>query len=145
MKTLKTILTAVVALVSMPGAVLAQTATPLTTRDVVGEWTLTVTPSDRQDVSIRIESADGGPTVLPLSIMASRGDAPRCRLRGDPADCRIRDGKLIVTMPGGSGGARMTFTLADRTPGGFSGSAHVRVRLLPMIGGQIGSVDMIRR
>ena len=41
----------------------------------------------------------------------------------------------------GQDGFRMTFTLTDRTRGGFSGAASMRVRLLP-IGGPIGAVTM---
>jgi hypothetical protein len=63
-------------------------------------------------------------------------------LKDDPANCRIRDGRLIVASAGG--GVRMTYTLTDRSGGGFRGDVNLRVRLLP-IGGYIGSVVMARR
>jgi hypothetical protein len=126
------------------GAAFAQSATPITNREVVGEWTLAITPAERRGFSVSVESRDGGQPDLPLTITAQTGGPLTCVLRGDPAECRIEDGELVVVMPTRSGGARMTFTLADRTREGFSGAASVRIRLLPL-GGHVGSVSMVRR
>lgn len=145
MAKLQTILAAFLVSSAIGGAVFAQSATPITNRDVVGEWTLAVTPAERRGFSITFESADGGPFELPLTITAGTGGPLTCALRSDPAECRIEDGELVVVMPTRSGGARMTFTLTDRTRAGFSGAARVRVRLLPMFGGNVGSVNMARR
>lgn len=125
------------------GAAFAQGAAPITNRDVVGEWTLTITPAERQDLSITFKSRDGSQQlVFPLTIATQANGRLTCVLSGDPAECRIRDGKLVVASA--ENGVRMTYTLADRTRAGFSGAASLRVRLLP-IGGHIGAVIMARR
>ncbi len=117
-------------------------AGPLSTRDVVGDWTLTMTPAERSDLQINVQSGDGGPAVLPVTVTARPDGRLSCLVRGDRADCRLRDGRLVIVS--GRGGARMTFTVADRTPQGLAGEASLRVRLLP-IGGRIGDVTMVRR
>ncbi|WP_374274726.1 hypothetical protein [Brevundimonas sp.] len=129
---------------AMGGAALAQGAAPLTAADVVGEWTLAITPTERRGMSITVEAAEGGRPDLPLEITAASGDRIACVLRARPAECRVRNGELVVVMPTSSGSARMTFTLTERLAQGFRGSANVRVRLLPF-GGHIGAVTMTRR
>lgn len=140
----RTILAVFLAASAMAGAAFAQDATPLTNRDVVGDWTLAITPAEGQGLDISIESADGGQPNFPLRITAQAGGALACVVRDRPAECRIEDGKLVVISTSRSGGARMTFTLADRTRAGFSGAARMRIRMLPF-GGHIGSVTMVRR
>ena len=126
---------------AMGGAALAQA--PIASREVVGEWRLAITPADREDVSITFKARDGGQKLdFPLTVMAQPNGRLACVLDGDPAECRIRDGKLLVVMA--EDGFRMIFTLTDRTRDGFRGAASMRVRLLP-IGGQIGAVTMARR
>lgn len=140
---MQAVLTALLASYAMGGAAFAQSATPITSRDVVGDWQLLITPAERQELSITFESRDGGQQLdFPLTIAAQPNGRLACVVRGDPAECRIRDGRLIVVSAGG--GVRMTFTLSDRTRGGFSGVASMRLRMLP-IGGHIGSVNMARR
>lgn len=138
------ILAAFLASCAIGGAAFAQGATPIANRDVVGDWTLAITPAERRDLSITVESKDGGEADFPLTITDRAGGRLACVVRDRPAECRIDNGKLVVVMATRSGGARMTFTLADRTRGGFSGTASMRVRFLP-VGGHIGSVDMARR
>lgn len=133
-----------VALITASGTALAQTAAPLTPTEVVGDWTLVVTPVEREDIAINFETPDGGPLVLPLTVRAGARDRLTCALDGDPAPCRLTRGRFEATMPNSSGAARMTFTLDRRAGTGFAGTAAVRVRLLP-IGGQIGTVAMTRR
>ena len=125
------------------GAALAQGAMSIANRDVVGDWTLRITPAERQDLKITFQSRDGGPFTLPLTITTQANGRLACVVGGDPAECRIRDGRLVVVSSSGSG-VRMTFTLADRTREGFSGAASLRIRLLP-IGGSVGAVTMARR
>lgn len=128
--------------VAIGAAALAQNA-PITHRDVVGEWTLAMTPAERSDLTITFKAKDGEQQLdFPLTITAQANARLACVVRGDPAECRIRDGRLVVVT--GGNGVRMTFTMTDRTRGGFSGEASIRLRLLP-IGGQIGSVIMARR
>lgn len=127
----------------MGGAALAQGAAPITSREVVGEWRLAITPAEREDVSITFKARDGGQRLdFPLTVAAQANGRLACVLDGEPAECRIRDGKLVVVMA--QDGFRMIFTLTDRTRVGFSGAASMRVRLLP-ISGPIGAVTMARR
>ncbi|WP_312780527.1 hypothetical protein [Brevundimonas sp.] len=124
-------------------AAFAQGAAPITDRDVVGAWTLAITPADRQDVSITFKAKDGRQQLdFPLTVTALASGRLSCVVDGDPAECRVRDGRLIVVVA--ENGVRMTFTLAERTRTGFRGDASLRVRLLP-IGGPIGVVNMARR
>ena len=122
------------------GAAFAQAA-PITGREVIGDWLLAITPAERQGLRITVESQDGGELDFPLTVRARADGGLACVARARPAECRIEDGDLVVILGSGSGGARMTFTLADRTREGFSGTARLRLRLLP-IGGHIGSVAM---
>ena len=124
------------------GTALAQAAPPITSGEVAGDWMLKITPAERQDLSISFESKSGNQLDFPLTVTPQPRGRLSCVLDGDPADCRIRDGKLVVVMA--SGGVRMTFTLTGRSRGGFQGDASLRVRLLP-IGGHIGAVTMARR
>lgn len=143
MMKLSTILTAFMASCAICSAALAQSSTPITNGEVVGEWAPVITPAQRQDLRITFESKDGSQQLdFPLTITTQANGRLTCIVSGDPAECRIRDGRLVVISAGG--GVRMTFTLVNRTRGGFSGTAGMRIRLLP-IGGDIGSVNMTRR
>ena len=143
MAKLQTILIAGLASSAMGGSAFAQSAQSITSAEVLGNWRLLITPAEREDVSITFESRDGSRQLdFPLSVTAGRNDRLSCLVDDEPAECRIRNGDLIVNLAGG--GVRMTFTLNDRTRQGFSGTAGLRVRLLP-IGGHIGSVAMTRR
>lgn len=124
------------------GAAIAQTAAPIASRDVIGDWSLRMTPAADDGRNITFKSRDGGQLIQPLSITTRSGDRLNCTVDAQPAQCRIRDGKLVVAT--GANGMRMTFTLTDRTRQGFAGAVDLRVRLLP-IGGPIGTVDMVRR
>lgn len=126
----------------LAGAAIAQTAAPIVTRDVIGDWSLRMTPIEGQGRSVTFKSRDGGPLVQPLTITAQSGDRLTCTVDAQPAQCRVRDGKLLVAT--GANGMRMTFTLTDRTRQGFAGKVDLRVRFLPL-GGPIGTVEMVRR
>lgn len=143
MTKLHTILVAILAAGAVNNAAFAQAAAPITNRDVVGSWTLAITPAERQDLSITFKSKDGRQQLdFPLTVTAQTNGRLSCVVDGDPAECRVRDGKLVVVVA--ENGVRMTFTLTDRTQAGFRGAASLRVRLLP-IGGPIGVVNMARR
>lgn len=144
MTKLQTTLATLLASFAMCGVVVAQSARPITNSDVLGEWTLTITPADRPGFRITIEAPDGGPTNLPLTITGQAAGRLTCVVNDLPVRCRIEGGKLVISAPPSSDGARMTFTLADRTRAGFSGAARLSIRFLP-IGGHIGSVNMARR
>ncbi len=124
------------------GAAIAQTAPAITSRDVIGEWSLRMTPPEGDGRTITFKSKNGGQLVQPLSITARSGDRLNCTVDAEPAQCRIRNGRLVIAT--GANGMRMTFTLTDRTRQGFAGAVDLKVRLLP-IGGPIGTVDMVRR
>ena len=143
MAKLQTISAVVLAAWAIGGSALAQGAAPITNRDVVGAWNLAITPAERQDVSITFKAKDGSQQLdFPLTVTAQANGRLLCVVDGDPAECRVRDGKLVVVVA--DNGVRMTFTLTDRTRTGFRGAASLRVRLLP-IGGPIGVVNMARR
>ncbi|WP_374512829.1 hypothetical protein [Brevundimonas sp.] len=141
MPELRTFAGAMLAAAAIGGMAHAQAGTPIDSREVVGAWVLMITPAEREGLEINVDIDDDD---LPLTITAQTRGRIACVLRGAPAPCRIDRGKLVIAMPTGSGAARMTFTLTDRTPEGFSGAARVSVRLLP-IGGHIGAVAMTRR
>ena len=114
---------------------------PLTNRDVIGDWTLVITPAERQGVEINVEmDADD----LPLTVAGQPTGRLTCTLHGEPAECSLRNGEFVAVLPTRSGGARLIFTIASRTRAGLGGSARVSVRFLP-IGGHIGAVAMTRR
>ncbi len=113
---------------------------PLTDRDVIGDWNLVITPAERQGSRITVDLDDDD---LPLTVRSQAGGRLTCTIDGDPADCRLRNGQLVVTTALGSG-SRMIFEIAQRTRAGFAGAARLSIRLLP-VGGHIGSVAMTRR
>ena len=139
MLNLSIIATAALALMVDPPA--SGQSAPLTNGDVIGSWTLVITPAERQGIEINVEMDDGD---LPLTVAGQPTGRLTCTLRGAPADCRIRDGEFVVVMPTRSGGARLIFTITDQTRAGLGGAARVSVRFLP-IGGHIGAVAMTRR
>lgn len=121
----------------------AQAPTPITNGEVLGNWLLTITPVAREDLNITFESRSGGQRLeFPLTVTARPNGRLSCISEGEPIDCRIRNGDLVVSF--GGGGVRMLFNLTERARTGFAGIASMRVRLLP-IGGQIGTVAMTRR
>lgn len=137
----KRLIAATGAAFALGGTALAQTTGPLTPRDVVGDWTLIISPAERQGTTIKVEMEDDD---LALTVRNQPNGHLTCTLRGDPAHCRLRDGRLSITMPTRSGAARMIFDIAERTRNGFAGAVRLSVRFLP-VGGHIGSVTMTRR
>lgn len=123
----------------------AQTSRPLAAGDVAGDWSLAITPVSRNGIDISVESRDGGPSDWPLTIASVGGNRLSCVIRDRPGECRIENGALVLVSPSRSGGASMTFNLAERTTDGLRGTARMRVRLMPFVGGQIGTVMMTRR
>ena len=79
-------------------------ATPIAGAEVIGDWTLTITAAERRGMSVSVEGADGGRPDLPLNIRSRAAGGIACVLRGEPADCRIDDGELVIVMPTRSGG-----------------------------------------
>ena len=138
MRTVTAIVTTVLLWPSLAGAAPAQSTASLANQDVIGDWNLVITPSDRRDVTITVEMDEDD---FPLTVRREPTGRLSCTLRGGPADCRMRNGQLVVITPGS---ARMIFEIAERTRNGFAGAVRLSVRFLP-IGGHIGSVAMTRR
>ena len=132
---------AALSIFALTTAAVAQEAGPITNREVVGEWTLTVTPADQ---SVSFESADGTSPDFPLKITRRRAGPPTCVVRDRPAECRIDEEGLIIESASRTGEARLIFTLTARTATGFSGMARIRVGSLPD-GMHVGAVTMVRR
>jgi len=127
------------------GEAAGQTSRPLAASDVVGDWSLVITPVNRNGVDISVESRDGAPSDWPLTIASEGGNRLSCVIRARPGECRIENGGLVVVSSSRAGGATMTFNLSERTTDGLGGTARMRVRLMPFVGGQIGAVRMTRR
>lgn len=143
MAKLTTILTGFIVGLAMCGAAFAQNATPITDREVVGDWRLLITPAEGQGRSVTFKARDGSQRLdFPLAITPQSNGRLNCIVDGAPAECRIRNGEFRIASP--SDGFTMIYTLKNRTRGGFTGVADLRVRRLP-IGGPIGSVNMVRR
>ncbi|WP_336966617.1 hypothetical protein [Brevundimonas aurantiaca] len=137
------VLSSVLASLALGDAAIAQASGPIGAADVVGEWSLSVTPAPDSESRITFKGKDGSERLnFPLRITAQPRGRLACVLDGESADCRIRNGDLIVVYSGG--GVRLIYTLTDRARDGFRGSAAMRVRLLP-VGGRIGDVRMVRR
>ncbi len=127
------------------GPAAAQSRGALAASDVIGDWSLVITPEDRNGVEISIESRDGEPMDWPLTIESEGGNRLSCVVRARPGQCRIADGGLTVVSSSASGGATITFDLAERTSSGLRGTARMRVRFMPFVGGQIGVATMTPR
>ena len=137
------VLSSVLASLALGDAAIAQASGPIGAADVVGEWSLSVTPAPDSESRITFKGKDGSERLnFPLRITAQPRGRLACVLHGESAECRIRNGDLIVVYSGG--GVRLIYTLTDRARDGFRGSAAMRVRLLP-VGGRIGDVRMVRR
>lgn len=143
MKTLLTITTIWVAGLTACGAAFAQSAAPITEREVSGDWRLMITPAQGQGRTITFKARDGSQRLdFPLAIATRPNGRLNCTVSGEPAECRIRNGELRIISTGD--GVSMIFTLTGRAGAGFTGAADLRVRLMPY-GGRIGSVNMARR
>ena len=132
------------ALVLMAAAMTAgeASAQALQRGEVVGTWTLTMTPAEGGDANITIQS-DNGRLEVPLIVSPSGPSGLACTADGEPADCQLRRGQLVVTLS--MDAARMAFTLASRTRSGFAGNARLRLPLLPFGSVHLGTVAMTRR
>lgn len=120
----------------------AANAQSLQRSEVLGTWTLTMTPAEGGDASITIQT-DTGRLEMPLIVSPRGPSGITCTADGEAADCQLRRGQLVVTLT--MDDARMAFTLASRTPSGFSGTARLRLPLLPFGSVHLGTVAMTRR
>lgn len=142
MKTFQTFLLSFAGAVLVSSTALGQSGLPITTTNVLGEWTLHITPVEGQD-RIRLRGRDGSDRLdFPLAITSRPDGRLTCTVSDEPAECQVRRGHLRIVAAGGD--VTMIYTLRESTRGGFSGVADLRLRGLPF-GGRVGSVNMGRR
>jgi|688.fasta_scaffold1226706_1 hypothetical protein len=110
--------------------------------EVLGNWTLRMTPAEGGEAKITIRS-DTGRLEMPVTV-SQRGQAGiACVVDGEAADCRLRRGELVVAVR--MDDARMTYTLTARRGAGFTGNARLSYRLLPFGSMHLGTVVLTRR
>lgn len=109
--------------------------------DVLGEWTLRLTPAEGGEGRVTVET-DSGRLEMPLVVIGGSSDLA-CIVDDEPADCRLRRGAFIVTLR--MDAARMIYTLNGRRGDGFTGDARMTLPLLPFGRMAIGTVAMTRR
>ena len=120
----------------------AANAQALQQGEVLGAWTLRITPAESRGFSISVRRDDGGRPDLPLTVSARGPRGITCAVGGEAAECELRRGELVITstQPGG----RLTFTLSARRGAGFAGTTRMSARLLPFGSVHVGAVNMDR-
>lgn len=120
----------------------AANAQALQRGEVLGNWTLRMTPAEGGDAKITIKT-DTGRLEMPVTVTARGASGIACVVDGEPADCRLRRGELVVTLR--MDDARMTYTLGARRGAGFTGNARLSIPLLPFGSVHLGTADLTRR
>lgn len=118
----------------------AAQADRLQRQEVLGEWTLRLTPAQGQNITIK---TDSGRLEMPVVVLARGGDDIACVVDGRTGDCRLRRGELVITLR--MDDARMVYTLNARRNGGFTGTARMNLPLLPFGGMHLGTAALTRR
>lgn len=119
----------------------ANAQTPALQRsEVLGNWTLRLTPAEDGNVTI---STRNGRLDMPVTITARGASGIACVADGEAADCRLNRGALVITLR--LDDARMSYTLNGRRSGGFTGAARISYRLLPFGSMALGTADLTRR
>lgn len=118
----------------------AANAQALQRGEVLGDWTLRMTPADGGNISIK---TDTGRLEMPVTITARGQSGIGCVVDGEAADCRLRRGDLVMALR--MDDARMTYTLNGRRGGGLTGEARLSLPLLPFGSMRLGTVDLTRR
>lgn len=108
--------------------------------EVLGNWTLRMTPAEDGSVTIK---TDNGRLEMPVVVTARGGSAIACVVDDEPADCRLNRGALVMTLR--MDDARMTYTLNGRRGGSFTGNARISYRLLPFGSMHLGEASLTRR
>lgn len=130
----------VVVLLSASMAAGAANAQALQRTEVLGNWTLRMTPAEGANVTVK---TDSGRVEMALSVTPRGPSGIACALDGAPTDCQLRRGGLVVTMR--TDGARMIYTLNGRRTGGFTGNVRLSANLIPVGSIHLGTMDMVRR
>lgn len=118
----------------------AAQAQALQRAEVLGDWTLRMTPAEGANITIK---TDSGRMEMPLTVTPRGQSGIACVLDGAAADCQLRRGGLVVTVS--ADGGRMTYTLTSRRGAGFTGNARVSHRLIPFGSLHLGAADLTRR
>lgn len=114
-------------------------AQALQRNEVLGNWTLRMTPTEGANVTIK---TDSGRLEMPVVITAQGASGMVCRVDNEPADCRLRRGALTITLR--MDDARMIYTLNGRRSGGFTGAVRMTLPLLPFGSMQLGTASLTR-
>ncbi len=110
--------------------------------EVLGNWTLRLTPAEDGEVRITIKTDSGRVEMRP--VVAAQGPSDiTCRVDDEPVDCQLRRGALIITLR--LDAARMIYTLNGRRTDGFTGNARMNLPLLPFGSMTLGTVAMTPR
>lgn len=123
----------------LTGAAHAQTP-PIQRSEVLGNWTLRLTPAEDGNVTI---STRNGRLEMPVIITARGASGIACVADGEAADCRLNRGALVITLR--LDDARMAYTLNGRRSGGLTGEARISYRMLPFGSMRLGTADLTRR
>jgi len=108
--------------------------------EVLGTWTLRMTPAENANVTVK---TDSGRMEMPVVVTARGASALGCSVDGEAADCRLNRGALVITVR--LDDARMIYTLNSRRGGGFTGETRISYRLLPFGSMHLGAADLTRR
>lgn len=108
--------------------------------EVLGNWTLRITPAEDGSVTIK---TDNGRLDMPVTVNARGASGLACVVDGEAAECRLNRGALIVTLR--MDDARMTYTLNGRRNGALTGNVRISYRLLPFGSMPVGTATLSRR
>ena len=120
----------------------AANAQALSRSAVLGNWTLRMTPAEGGDAKITIQS-ETGRLDMPVTVTAQGASGIACVVDGEAADCRLNRGALVLTLR--MDDARMIYTLNGSRGGGLTGTARLRLPLLPFGSMHLGTAAMTRR
>lgn len=107
--------------------------------EVLGDWTLRMTPAEDGNVTVRTRS---GRLEMRVTVTARGASSLACVVDGEAADCRLNRGALVITLR--MDDARMIYTLNGRRGAGLTGEARISYRLLPFGSMRLGAADLTR-
>lgn len=108
--------------------------------EVLGDWTLRMTPAEDGNVTVRTRN---GRLEMPVAVTARGASGLACVVDGEAADCRLNRGALVITLR--MDDARMIYTLNGRRGAGLTGEARISYRMLPFGSMRLGAADLTRR
>lgn len=108
--------------------------------EVLGNWTLRLTPAEGQNITVKTGT---GRLEMPVVIVPRGGADIACVVDGQTGDCRLRRGELIITLR--MDDARMVYTLNGRRGRGYTGAVRMTLNLLPFGSMHLGTADLTRQ